>query len=230
MKILIAEDNVILSQNLAKNISNWGYKVVTARNGSEAWNTILKDDIRLAILDWMMPGFDGITLCRKIRKELAKKKSKYIYIILLIGKNQQDDIIEGLSAGADDYMVKPANLLELKVRLMNGSRIIALEDKRIQLATTDSLTDLWNRRKIFEIFEEELDRGTREHIHIGAIMIDIDNFKQINDNFGHTTGDRVLTEVAFRLKHSLRLYDKIGRYGGDEMLIVLPNCGQTAWP
>lgn len=227
MKILIAEDNVILSQNLAKNISNWGYKVVTARNGSEAWNTILKDDIRLAILDWMMPGFDGITLCRKIRKELAKKKSKYIYIILLIGKNQQDDIIEGLSAGADDYMVKPANLLELKVRLMNGSRIIALEDKRIQLATTDSLTDLWNRRKIFEIFEEELDRGTREHIHIGAIMIDIDNFKQINDNFGHTTGDRVLTEVAFRLKHSLRLYDKIGRYGGDEMLIVLPNCDQN---
>lgn len=227
MKILIAEDNVILSQNLAKNISNWGYKVVTARNGSEAWNTILKDDIRLAILDWMMPGFDGITLCRKIRKELAKNKSKYIYIILLTGKNQQDDIIEGLSAGADDYMVKPANLLELKVRLMNGSRIIALEDKRIQLATTDSLTDLWNRRKIFEIFEEELDRGTREHIHIGAIMIDIDNFKQVNDNFGHTTGDRVLTEVAFRLKHSLRLYDKIGRYGGDEMLIVLPNCDQN---
>lgn len=227
MKILIAEDNVIISQNLAKNISNWGYKVVTARNGSEAWNTILKDDIRLAILDWMMPGFDGITLCRKIRKELAKNKSKYIYIILLTGKNQQDDIIEGLSAGADDYMVKPANLLELKVRLMNGSRIIALEDKRIQLATTDSLTDLWNRRKIFEIFEEELDRGTREHIHIGAIMIDIDNFKQINDNFGHVTGDRVLIEVAFRLKHSLRLYDKIGRYGGDEMLIVLPNCDQN---
>lgn len=227
MKILIAEDNVIISQNLAKNISNWGYKVVTARNGSEAWNTILKDDIRLAILDWMMPGFDGITLCRKIRKELAKNKSKYIYIILLTGKNQQDDIIEGLSAGADDYMVKPANLLELKVRLMNGSRIIALEDKRIQLATTDSLTDLWNRRKIFEIFEEELDRGTREHIHIGAIMIDIDNFKQINDNFGHATGDRVLIEVAFRLKHSLRLYDKIGRYGGDEMLIVLPNCDQN---
>ena len=227
MKILIVEDNVILSQNLAKNISNWGYKVVTARNGSEAWNTILKDDIRLAILDWMMPGFDGITLCRKIRKELAKNKSKYIYIILLTGKNQQDDIIEGLSAGADDYMVKPANLLELKVRLMNGSRIITLEDKRIQLATTDSLTDLWNRRKIFEIFEEELDRGTREHIHIGAIMIDIDNFKQINDNFGHAAGDRVLAEVAFRLKHALRLYDKIGRYGGDEMLIVLPNCDQN---
>ncbi len=226
MKVLIAEDNVILSRNLAKNISDWGYKVITARNGSEAWNSILKENIRLAILDWMMPGIDGITLCRKIRKELPTKKSEYVYIILLTGKNQQDEIIEGLSAGADDYMIKPANLFELKVRLMNGSRIIDLEDKRILLATTDSLTDLWNRRKIFEIFEEELDRGTREHVDVGAIMIDIDNFKQINDNFGHAAGDRVLAEVAFRLKHALRLYDKIGRYGGDEMLIVLPNCGQ----
>lgn len=227
MKVLIAEDNIILSRNLAKNISNWGYKVITARNGSEAWNSILKENIRLAILDWMMPGLDGITLCRKIRKELPTKKSEYVYIILLIGKNQQDEIIEGLSAGADDYMIKPANIFELKVRLMNGSRIIDLEDKRILLATTDSLTDLWNRRKIFDIFEEELDRGTREHVDVGAIMIDIDNFKQINDNFGHAAGDRVLKEVAFRLKHALRLYDKIGRYGGDEMLIVLPNCGQN---
>lgn len=227
MKVLIAEDNVILSRNLAKNISNWGYKVITARNGSEAWNSILKENIRLAILDWMMPGIDGITLCRKIRKELPTKKSEYVYIILLIGKNQQDEIIEGLSAGADDYMIKPANIFELKVRLMNGSRIIDLEDKRILLATTDSLTDLWNRRKIFDIFEEELDRGTREHVDVGAIMIDIDNFKQINDNFGHAAGDRVLKEVAFCLKHALRLYDKIGRYGGDEMLIVLPNCGQN---
>ncbi len=221
---MIAEDNPILSRNLARNISNWGYKVITARNGLEAWNLILKNNIRLAILDWMMPGIDGINLCRKIREELPKNKSEYVYTILLTGKNQQKDIIEGLSSGADDYMIKPANLLELKVRIMNGSRIIDLEDKRIQLATTDSLTNLWNRRKIFEFFEEELDRRGREHIAVGVIMIDIDNFKQINDNYGHSAGDKVLSEVAFRLKNSLRRYDKIGRYGGDEMLIVLPNC------
>ncbi len=224
LNVLIAEDNIILSRNLARNISNWGYDVVTAQNGTEAWDYILKENIRLAIIDWMMPGIDGIDLCRRIRKELPKNKSEYIYVILLTGKNQQDDIILGLSSGADDYMIKPANLLELKVRLMNGSRIINLEDMRIQLATIDSLTNLWNRRKIFEFFEEELDRGARECSHIGAIMVDIDNFKQINDNFGHSVGDKVLSEVAFRLKHSLRRYDKIGRYGGDEMLIVLPNC------
>ncbi|MCJ7582115.1 MAG: diguanylate cyclase [Candidatus Aminicenantes bacterium] len=227
MKVLIAEDNIILSRSLARNISNWGYDVVTARNGLEAWNTILEENIRLAILDWMMPGIDGLSLCRKIRTELPKNKSEYVYIILLTGKNQQEDIIEGLSAGADDYMIKPANLLELKVRLTNGSRIINLEDKRIQLATTDSLTNVWNRGKIFEFFEDELDRGAREHVSIGAIMIDIDNFKQINDNFGHSVGDKVISEVAYRLKHSLRRYDKIGRYGGDELLIVLPNCDQN---
>ncbi len=227
MKILIAEDNVILSRNLAQNISNWGYSVITARNGIEAWNYILKENIRLAILDWMMPGIDGVNLCKKVRKELPLAKSEYVYLILLTGKNQQEDIILGLSSGADDYMIKPANLLELKVRLTNGLRIIDLEDKRIQLATTDSLTDLWNRRTIFEFFKEEIARGAREHFNIAAIMIDVDNFKQINDNFGHSVGDKVLSEVAFRLKHSLRPYDKIGRYGGDEMLIVLPNCDNS---
>jgi two-component system cell cycle response regulator len=226
LKILIAEDNIILSRSLVRNISNWGYEIVTARNGAEAWNTILKENVRLAILDWMMPGIDGLSLCRKIRTELPKNKSEYIYIILLTGKNQKEDVIQGLSSGADDYMIKPANLLELKVRLTNGSRIINLEDKQIQLATTDSLTNVWNRRKIFEFFEDELDRGARERNSIGAIMLDIDNFKQINDNFGHSVGDKVISEVAYRLKHSLRRYDKIGRYGGDEMLIVLPNCDQ----
>jgi diguanylate cyclase (GGDEF)-like protein len=226
LKILIAEDNNILCRNLAKNIFEWGYEVVTARDGVDAWKLIKKENIRLAILDWMMPGIDGINLCRKIRQELSGAKSRYIYIILLTGKDQQEDIIAGLSAGADDYMIKPANLLELKVRLLNGSRIIELEDKRIHLASYDSLMNLWNRIKIFDFFEEELERSAREGRHTGIIMVDIDNFKQVNDTYGHYIGDQVLTEVAFRLKHSIRRYDKIGRYGGDEVLVVLPNCSQ----
>lgn len=226
MKVLIADDNIICSRNLAKNIADWGYDVITARSGTEAWSLIRREDIRLAILDWMMPGMNGVDLCRKIRNELSEKNAKYIYIILLTGKDQQEDIITGLSSGADDYMTKPANLLELKVRLINGSRIIELEDKRIQLATYDSLTNLWNRNKIFEFFEEELDRSDREGHDLGIIMIDIDNFKQVNDSYGHFIGDKVLTEVSMRLKHSLRKYDKIGRYGGDEILVVLPNCSQ----
>lgn len=227
VKVLIAENSLATVMNLAKNISSWGYEVAIAQNGWEAWSIINREDIRLAILDWVISGIDGLLLCKKIRQELNEKNSKYIYIILLTGKDQQEDIIAGLTAGADDYMVKPPNLLELKVRLINGSRIIELEDKRIHLASHDTLTNLWNRNKIFEFLGEELERSSREGQETGIIMIDIDNFKKVNDTHGHCIGDIVLEEVAARLKKSIRMYDKIGRYGGDEILIVLPNCNQT---
>ena len=224
MKVLIAEDEVISSRALEKSIKDWGYKTIITKNGKKAWETIKKGDIRLAILDWMMPGINGVELCHKIRQEILEKKSKYIYIILLTGKNQQGDIIAGLSAGADDYITKPFSFLELKVRLQNGERIIELEDSRLKLASYDSLTKVWNRNKILEFFKEELERCRRENQSTGLIMIDIDHFKRVNDSHGHFIGDAVLIEVASRLKGSIRKYDKIGRYGGDEMFIVLPDC------
>jgi len=224
MKVLIAEDEVISSRALEKSIKDWGYKTIITKNGKNAWEAIKKGDIRLAILDWMMPGINGVELCHKIRQEIQEKKSKYIYIILLTGKNQQGDIIAGLSAGADDYITKPFSFLELKVRLQNGERIIELEDSRLKLASYDSLTKVWNRNKILEFFKEELERCRRESQSTGLIMIDIDHFKKVNDSHGHFIGDAVLVEVASRLKGSIRKYDKIGRYGGDEMFIVLPDC------
>lgn len=227
MKVLIAEDEVVSRRALEKSIKDWGYETIIAKNGKEAWKVIKKDDIRLAILDWMMPGMNGVELCRKIRQELQEEKSKYIYIILLTGRDQQGDIITGLSAGADDYITKPYSYLELKVRLQNGERIIELEDNRLELASYDSLTKLWNRNKILEFFKEELERCRRENQSTGLIMVDIDLFKRVNDNYGHFIGDRVLIEVSRRLKKSIRKYDKIGRYGGDEMLIVLPDCSQV---
>lgn len=227
MKVLIAEDEIISCRALEKSIKDWGYETVIAKNGKKAWEFIKKDDIRLAILDWMMPGMNGVELCQKIRQEFQEKKYKYIYIILLTGKDQQGDIITGLSAGADDYITKPFSFLELKVRLQNGQRIIELEDSRLKLASYDSLTKVWNRNKILEFFKEELERSRRENQSTGLIMVDIDHFKKVNDSYGHFIGDAVLIEVTFRLKKSIRKYDKIGRYGGDEMLIVLPDCGFT---
>jgi two-component system chemotaxis response regulator CheY len=150
--------------------------------------------------------------------------AKYIYIILLTGRGGQDDIIQGLSTGADDYMTKPYSFVELKYRVQNGERIIKNEDKRIRLASLDNLTKLWNRNKIFEFLDTELKRGERENRSTGVVMIDIDHFKNINDRYGHLIGDEVLVEVADRLKSAIRPYDKIGRYGGDEILVVLPNC------
>lgn len=234
MKVLIAEDDLISCKALEKSIKEWGYKVVVARDGEEAWQIVKKDKIHLAILDWMMPGMNGLELSRKIRQKYQDKKSKYVYIILLTGMDKQDDIIQGLSTGADDYMTKPFSFKELKVRLQNGERIIKLEEERIKLASYDSLTKIWNHSTILDFFDEELERGRRENQPTGIIMVDIDYFKQINDSYGHLVGDSVLLEVASRLEKTLRTYDKIGRYrgdkigryGGDEMLVVIPNCNK----
>jgi len=229
MNILIAEDDRISLRILEKNIRDWGYESVMVENGEDALKKISCPEVRLAILDWMMPGINGLEICKIIRQQ---GHSNYTYIILLTGKDQQQDIIEGLEAGADDYMIKPVNFLELRARIQTGKRIIDLEDRLLEsnrklkdLACHDGLTSLWNRSRILGFLEDELEIAKRGNSLVSAIMIDIDNFKQANDKFGHFSGDIVLQEVAHRLKKNVRQYDRIGRYGGDEILVVLPRCG-----
>ncbi|NOR53359.1 MAG: diguanylate cyclase [Candidatus Aminicenantes bacterium] len=224
MKVLVAEGDTDSCKALESDIKEWGYEVITANKGQDALELIKKGGIRIAILDWKMPEINGRELCRNIRKEIQERKSENIYVILLLGKDSENDIINGLSAGADDYIVKPINFLELKILIQNGDRIIKLEDSCIQLASFDPLTKLWNRNKIFQILDEELNRGWRENTHTGVVMIDVDHFKKINDSYGHLAGDAVLAEVASRIQKGLRPYDKAGRYGGDEMCVVLPKC------
>ena len=226
MNVLIAEDDIISCRALEKNLRDWGYRVRVTKNGEEAWEIIKNGGIRLAIVDWGMPKMNGLELCHKIRNEYQPREEKYLYIILLTGRDLEKDIITGLSAGADDYITKPFSYMELKVRIQNGERIIALQDIQLQKANMDSLTQLWNRKKILEILEEELNRNFRENIPLGIIMLDIDNFKTINDTYGHLIGDKVIIEVASRLKKKIRSYDKIGRYGGDELLLILPGLGR----
>lgn len=229
MRILVAEDDLVTSRMLEATLERWGYEVVVANSGDEALEILQQErPPRLAILDWMIPVTDGITICKEVRKS---QNEPYIYILLLTSRNLKEDIIEGLEAGADDYVVKPFDAHELKVRLRAGKRIIELQEELIEarenmrmMATHDALTGLPNRRAILEELEKEILRVRRGNDCMSIVMVDIDRFKQINDTFGHMAGDAVLREVSERMRNSIRAYDSVGRYGGEEFLVLVKNC------
>jgi diguanylate cyclase (GGDEF)-like protein len=175
-----------------------------------------------------MPELDGPGVCSAVR---ARTEHSYVYIILLTSKESKEDTVAGLESGADDYLTKPFNPEELKARIRTGLRILDLEDKLVEAreemrfrATHDALTHLWNRGMILDLLSRELNRSNRERENIGVILCDLDHFKAINDTHGHLIGDEVLRETARRLLASVRSYDYVGRYGGEEFLIMLSNC------
>jgi diguanylate cyclase (GGDEF)-like protein len=231
LRILIAEDNEVSRRVLETNLIKWGHEVVCANDGTKAWDILQASDApTLAILDWMMPGIDGVELCRRTRE---RTNESYTYIILLTAKGQKEDVVEAMNAGADDYIVKPPDRNELQARIRAGCRIIELERRLIKTqkelevqATHDSLTGLWNRPAIFGILKHELARAARHEAPISIGMADIDHFKSVNDSLGHIAGDAVLREVANKMRSVIREYDSIGRYGGEEFLFVLPELDQ----
>lgn len=232
MRILLADDDAISRTMLERTLERAGYDVIAVENGRLAVEHLCrKDGPRLALLDWVMPELDGPSVCRQVRQT---REQPYVHMVLLTSKESKQDIVQGLESGADDYIVKPCDAAELKARLRTGLRILQLEDKLVEAredmrfkATHDPLTGLFNRGVILELLAREMTRTNREDSCFTLLLGDVDHFKSINDTRGHVVGDTVLKEIACRILASVRSYDYVGRYGGEEFLVVLNNCDKS---
>ena len=236
MRILIVEDDPISRKILQRNLKQSEHEIFTAEDGLKALRLCDTYDIRMIITDWIMPKMDGLTLCQTIRDREKERDLMYTYIIVLTAKGRINDIVKGLQAGADDYMTKPFDLQELSVRLRAGERILNLQDELVQknrqleklnkklkaMARTDPLMKIGNRLSFHEIVLKVHQRAMRYNKDYSIIMCDVDNFKKYNDLYGHPAGDMVLESVAHTIKSAIRETDEVFRYGGEEIVILLP--------
>jgi len=226
-KVLIAEDDPISLRVVETMLKKWGYEPVLAHDGVDALQALQGDDPpRIAVLDWMMPRKDGISVCRELRQQADRA---YVYVLLLTAKSQQRDLVEGLGAGADDYLTKPYSGEELRARLFSGERILEVQQELVAArealrtqAIRDPLTGLFNRRYMGESLERELRRAEHGGQPVSLVMLDVDHFKTFNDVSGHQAGDAILTRVGSLLQARTRREDIACRYGGEEFLLILP--------
>ena len=230
MQVLIAEDDPMSRRLLEGTLHKWGYDVLSVTDGRAAWDVLASPDSPcLAVLDWMIPEIDGLELCRRVRQ--AQPGKPYVYLILLTSRTERSDMIAGMNAGADDYITKPFDAAELHVRLHAAGRILDLQSRLLatqealrQQATHDPLTGVFNRGAVVEGLARELSRAQRAGISVGVGLADLDHFKTINDTLGHSVGDVVLAQAAQRMAGAMRPYDILGRYGGEEFLVIAPTC------
>lgn len=229
MKILLADDDAVARTLFSHWLQSWGYQVTTVTDGKSALTALESDpEIKLAVLDWMMPELSGVDVVQAVR---GRPSDGYVYVILVTARHESADVIEGLDAGADDYIAKPCNPLELRVRLRAGRRMVELQEELVRARETlryeamrDPLTGLLNRRAALAALDQELARHARTKEPLSVLVLDLDHFKSVNDCYGHATGDSVLVAAADCLTRSVRVYDHVGRIGGEEFLVVLPGC------
>ena len=230
--ILVVDDNPDNLEIISTRLEFRGYRVATADRGDKAIDQVLEHDPDLILLDIMMPDMDGYEVSRRIR---AREDVPFIPIIVVTAKDSTEDKVTGLDAGADDYLTKPINFPELEARVRSMLRIKRLQDeleeknrKLEQLSISDGLTGLYNHRHLHELLQEEFERSSRTGEPVSVVMFDLDRFKRVNDTYGHQAGDHVLKTLADILRETAREIDRLGRYGGEEFMAILPDSGPDA--
>jgi len=228
VRVLVAEDQATSRLFLSRLLDHLGHEVTAAFDGDEAWRIASTNRFPVIISDWVMPGLDGPELCRRIRGQEGKP---YTYLILLTSKHSKEDRLEGLRAGADDFLIKPPDAEELAVRLEIARRILAVQDELerrnallAELAHSDELTGVKNRRWFREALDVQFE-ASRRRGPLSLVILDVDRFKSFNDTFGHPAGDEVLKAVAASLRDGVRQSDEVARIGGEEFAILLPETG-----
>jgi diguanylate cyclase (GGDEF)-like protein len=227
VRILIADDDAPSRRVLEATVRRLGHEPVVVTNGVDAQEVLLRSDgPRLAILDWMMPGADGLAVCRAVRRRVGP----YVYLVLLTARDRHEDRAAALDADVDEFLAKPLNARELEARLRSGDRLLTLQENFLQAqaalrhqASHDNLTGLWNRATVREHLDAEINRARCAGTSLAVVLADLDRFKMVNDTYGHRAGDVILREATARMRLALRASDAIGRYGGEEFLIVLPD-------
>jgi two-component system cell cycle response regulator len=225
--ILLVEDEPTTRLMTSRQLRRAGYEVAVVANGTQALAMLRSKFFPMMLTDWDMPEMNGVALCKAVREMPLEG---YVYTILLTAREGKAHVIEGLAAGADDYLIKPPDDDELRARLNTGRRILTLEQSlraangRIhRLSITDPLTDTYNRRYLMEQLPHEIERACRYARPLSVVMCDVDYFKQVNDSHGHQAGDEVLKGLSrLLLGRARKDLDWVARYGGEEFVIVLP--------
>ncbi len=232
LRVLFVDDDATTRARVGFLLRRNGYDVELANDGERAWQMLKGQHFSLIVTDWAMPNVDGLTLCRRIR---AAQFPDYTYIILLTGHSEKTEVTRGLEAGADDYVTKPFDSGELLARVRVGQRILRMQarmqEQQRQLeeqASLDGLTGVLNRRALEHRLQEACSWARRRFMPLSVALLDLDRFKAVNDTYGHQAGDRVLQDIAGRVKAEIRDYDSVGRYGGEEFLLVFGDMSSDA--